>query len=909
MKSFSSHAALAICMVAMASPAQAQADTFHISAGRLEAALKAYIKQSGRSVFYKVDELGNIKSRGVNGDMSADAAIKRILSGTGFKARIDVSGAIAIVADPAARQQVAPASPTAEPETTSSSSDQGSTYIGANEIFVTARKKGESDLSVPIAIKALGVDQLNRNAIQNLSDVAAITPSLNITQSPANSGGVITLRGIGSPSTAAGNDQAVAINLDGITIADGMAVNFAQFDLERVEVLQGPQSLYYGKNSSAGIINVVSADPTDTPYAMVRGAYNFNARGIVTEAVLSGPLADGLTARIAFYRNDQKGYFHNAYKGPDSVGEPTPDQLAIFGPLPPVVFSRGPNATDTGLRATLKFEPNDALTIRLKGGYFHRSGSESAYSAQYFYCPAGVPSPLNIGNVPGAGECKADTTTASIGKAVDSVIGEDPRFGNGDPVEKLTQYLGQADISYNFDDKATLDSVTGYYKHHYLSVGIPGITLYPTAAALDDVRLRQFSQEFRVRTTLDTPINGMFGVYYQKGKFDTEVPLTILNSTQILPSNDYYFESETLSAFGQLTYKGFDDKLEVSAGARYTDEKKSQEMFSRTLDAFVTDLPVTKLRSKRLLPEVSVSFRPSREINIFATWKKGAKSGGFNSNILAPQPYSELYNGYNDEKVSGFEGGVKSVLFGGDLRFDVTAYRYVYKDLQVSVYDTEANNSATRNAATAKTQGVQISSNFAPSSIPGFNLSASLDYNKARYGTYLAQCYTGQTISEGCNLDGFGNVVETGAINQSLDGRPTTLAPSWSGSVNAAYDFPLASETRLGMSAGATYTDRYNPLSNLVPQAWQGSGVNINAQLRLFDEDDGWELALIGKNLTNLIRVQWGLETPFTPGLGVDPGTGTAGPGLQSDLFGFVNPPRQIMLRLTLKPFDFLNRN
>ncbi|MEJ2457874.1 MAG: TonB-dependent receptor [Novosphingobium sp.] len=611
-------------------------------------------------------------------------------------------------------------------------------------------------------------------------------------------------------------------------------------------------------------------------------------------------------ARIAFYRNEQKGYFRNGYKGPTSV-TPTPTQIAIFGPLPPVIFSRAPDLTDTGVRATLKYEPSDALTIRLKGAYFRHSGAESALSAQLFYCPAGGPSPLNIGNVPGAGECNVDTTTAAIGKSVDSVIGEDPRFGNGDPVETLTQYLGQLDASYNFDDRITVDSVTGYYRHHYLSVGIPGISLYPTAAALDDVRRDQFSQELRVRTTLDAPLNAMIGVYYQSGDFATEVPLTILNSTTLLPSNDYYFDSRTYSAFGQLTYQAFGDKVEVSAGARYTDEKKSQRVFSRALNAFVMDLPETELRSRRLLPEVSLSWHPNREINVFATWKKGAKSGGFNSDILAAPPYSGFKNRYNDEKASGFEGGVKSVLFDGALRFDVTAYSYTYKDLQVSVFDSSTNSSATRNAATAKTRGVQISSNFAPRSLPGFNLSASVDYTHARYGTYLAQCYTGQTISAGCNLDAFGNVVTTGAVNQNLDGTPTTVAPNWSGSLTGAYDFPIGSDTRLGLSVGAAYTGRYNPLSSQVPQAVQRSSVNINAQVRLFD-DDGWELALIGKNLTNTLRVKWGLETPFTPGLGVDAGTGTA-TGIQSDLFGYVNAPRQVMLRLTIKPFGLLNRN
>lgn len=797
-----------------------------------------------------------------------------------------------------------PAMAQTDQSTTSDTPPEASAEISSNEIIVNARKRSESDLQVPIAIRALGQEQIERYGIQNLSDVASITPSLSISQSPGNTGGTITLRGIGSPATGSGTDQAVAINLDGVTISDGLAINFAQFDLEGVEVLQGPQSLYYGKNSSAGIISVYSGDPTSQPYAMLRAAYNFQARGKLTEAVLSGPLADGLSARIAFYRNDQKGYFHNAYTGP--TGVPSPTQLAIWGPLSPLKFSRAPDGTDTAVRATIKIQPSDALTIRLKGGYIHHKGSASTFAGQLIYCPAGGASPLSLGNVPGIGECKLDRTTAAIGSGPNATIGGDPRFGNGDLVQNLKQYLFTGDISYDVNDLIRINSVTGYYKYDFVDVGVPSFSIYPVFAVVNANRRDQFSQEVRVSTSADLPVSGTLGVYYQSGDYAAETPLLAVNS--IFPSNDYYFHSRTYSGFGQLTYRPFGQAVEVSAGARYTDETKTQRMFSRLLNGFVPDLPVTRVHSGRLLPEANISWRPNREMNLFLTWKKGAKSGGFNANILALPPYASQDNSFRDEKVSGFEGGIKSVLFDGALRLDLTAYSYKYTDLQVSVFDTATNNSATRNAATAKTRGVQLSTNFAPRSVPGFNLSGSLNYSHARYDKYLAQCYTGQTVALGCNLDADGNVVATNAINQNLDGRPTAVAPDWTGDVNVGYEFPITSDdTRIGVTIGATYTDKFNPLSNLVPQVWQRSSVNLNAEVRLYNER-GWELALIGKNLTNQLRAQYAVETPGTPGLGVNAGTGTAGPGLQSDVTGYVNAPRQVTLRLTIKPWGLFGR-
>lgn len=777
--------------------------------------------------------------------------------------------------------------------------------LSENEILVTARKRNESDLVVPVAIVAMGRTQLDRLNIQSLGDVAAATPSLNIVTNTGFSGGSITLRGVGSPATSAGTDQAVALNLDGVTISDGLAIRFGQFDLERVEVLQGPQSLYYGKNASGGIISVVSANPTSKPYAMLRGGYTFESRGWLTEAVLSGPLANGLTARLALYRNDQKGFFRNALT--DSTVVPPAGLLAIYGPLLPPKYRRGPDTVDTGIRGTIKFEPNEDLSIRLKGAFLDHRGSTTHSFAHLFYCPAGVPAPGNPGNVPGiAYACKLDRTALPFGQSATAAVGGDPRFGDGSPINKTKQYLAVGDINYDMSEILALNSVTGYYKHTVFERGNSTLSPYPGIGSVNDITLKQFSQEFRLTTSSDGPFNGMAGLYYQSGDFALNNPVTVVQS--IFPRSDFYFDSHTYSAFGQLTYKPM-QSVEISAGARYTDEKKHMKLFSNALNAFATDLPVDTVHSKRFMPELAVSWRPDRQINVFLTYKRGAKSGGFSANVLALPPYADDDLAFADETVNGFEGGVKSILLDGALRFDLTGYTYTYKDLQVNIFEPSTASFSTRNAASAKVRGIQLTANYSPRQIPGFNLSGSLNYGHARYGNYLAPCYTGQTIAAGCNLDAFGNVVATGGINQNLGGRPTSAAPDWSGNLSANYDLPVTSGgTRIGLSLGATYTGRQNPLPALIPQAWQRSVVILDGQLRLFNDDRGWELALIGKNLTNELRAQWGVENAFTPGFGVNPGTGTTGPGVQSDLLGYSNDPFHVMIRLTIKPWDFFSR-
>ncbi len=778
--------------------------------------------------------------------------------------------------------------------------EPASATLGDNEIIVTARKKSESDLDVPVAIQVLGLEQLARHGVQNLGDVSAITPSLSIAQAGANTGGSITLRGIGAPATSAGFDQAVALNLDGMTITDGMGIRFGQFDLQQIEVLQGPQSLYFGKNTSAGIISITSADPTYAPYAMLRAGYNFNTRGLLTEAVLSGPLTDELGARVAFYRLDSDGHFRNPLAR--STATPLPGQVALFGPLDPDIANwRTMASRDTGVRVTLKYEPAEAFSAKLKGAFLTQTGDSNFNTFQLFHCPSGVPSPANPGNVPGLGDCALDRDVVPFGPTTTpNVAGDDIFREDARSYSKLEQVLLTGSLDYRIADGLTLSSVTGYYYQRQQEATNVSFSTYPAASAGNLTKREDVSQEFRLSSAFDGPLNGMVGVYYNGSDFESFTPVTFLQSP--LPTPDYYFDSRTHAIFGQLTYLLLDDTIELSAGGRYTDEKKQVDLFSPIFGAFATDLPVDTVRSKRFTPEATISWRPSRRINVFATYKKGTKSGGFNAVVLNFPPYSANDTSFADEKVDGFEGGVKSVLLDGALRVDLTGYAYTYKDLQVSVFDAETLNSATRNAANAKIRGVQFSANYQPRQLDGLNLSAALNYSHARYVHYIAVCYIGQTIGEGCNLDADGNAVATDAINQDLGGRPLTNAPDWSGSFSAAYDFALgADDTRFGLSVSAAYNSEYYAIYNQVPQSLQSEAVNLDAQLRLFNEGKGWELALIGKNLTDMHRVQLGYEVPFTPADGTA-GTGTAGPGVQSDLVGVINAPFQLMLRLTVEP-------
>jgi outer membrane receptor protein involved in Fe transport len=180
------------------------------------------------------------------------------------------------------------------------------------EIIVTARKRTENVQNVPVAVSVISGEQMERRDITSLEGVAASTPQLFVVRGSSGSGADISLRGIGSSFTSIGIEQSVAVNVDGVYYGQGRIINEAFFDMKQVEILKGPQALFFGKNASAGAIAFTSADPTDKFEAMGRVGYEFTAKQPIYEGFISGPVADNLSMRLAVRgSNMQGGYVKN----------------------------------------------------------------------------------------------------------------------------------------------------------------------------------------------------------------------------------------------------------------------------------------------------------------------------------------------------------------------------------------------------------------------------------------------------------------------------------------------------------------------------------------------------------------------------------------------------------------------
>ena len=177
---------------------------------------------------------------------------------------------------------------------------------GLEEIIVSARKRTESLQDVPVAVSAISPIQLEGNLATDLNKVAELAPQVMIGRGTNGTGGFLTIRGISSTATDAGLDQSVVVTIDGVPLSRGRVINAAIYDVAQVEILQGPQSLFFGKNSPAGVISVRSADPSSTFEGNVKAGYEFEADERYVEGAVSGPLTDTLNGRLAFRASDDR---------------------------------------------------------------------------------------------------------------------------------------------------------------------------------------------------------------------------------------------------------------------------------------------------------------------------------------------------------------------------------------------------------------------------------------------------------------------------------------------------------------------------------------------------------------------------------------------------------------------------
>ena len=733
-----------------------------------------------------------------------------------------------------------------------STEDQG----GLEEIIVTAQKRAEGLSDVPISISAVSGKQVENYGQTNLEQISSSVPNLKITQTAiANR---IAIRGIASGDNK-GFEQSVAMFVDGVYYGRDQLSRLPLVDMERVEVLRGPQPTLFGKNAIAGAVNITTRSPTDEFEGSISGLYEFNHKEFQLTGVLSGPLSEGIEARVVGYHRSMDGYFYNQELDRD---EPNVDEYYFRGKLE---FDKG-----GPFAAELKLEYAD---FEMKGQPRDVFGAVGIYNA-VFQGPFFVSTDADY--------VREDNGYESKNKVFGATLNADLELGE----HTLT----------------SVSSLLDYKTREIVDVDFSGISFLDGTNLREDYR--QFSQELRLTSPGTEAFNYIAGVYYQHAKLDVQ-DFTLFNPTFLAlgapfsalgdTSNDrdYTQKSDLISAFaqGELSVT---DQLRITAGARFNHEKKSG---SRSLAIVqgplsVAPAPVVaavfralnieahsisgKISEDSFNPMVNVQYDATDDLMVYASYAKGTKAGGFDirSNSL-PTSTTVARPGafiFEDESADNFEAGLKYK--GRNIAFNLSVYRTDYKDLQVNIFDGTLNFNV-RNAAEARTQGVEA--DFRAALAPGLTVSGAVAYLDFKFTNFTdGQCYYLQTPGPNGFCD--------------YSGKRNALSPKWSGNLNLDYTTPVTSSMKVAFNINADFSSSFIAAANLDPRTHQDGYVKLGARLALAEVDDRWEVALIGRNLTNQRILQTASSMPLASTI-----TGGAGNAYN----GIVDRPRTIAVQLT----------
>ncbi len=771
-----------------------------------------------------------------------------------------------------------------------------------DEIIVTARKRQESILNVPVIETAISAQTLESNQATTISDLPALVPGLNVEHTFLSIGPLVSIRGVGTTSEDPGVQQSVGLNIDGMSLANGLAFSSGLFDLAEAEVLKGPQALFYGKSSPAGVISLRTADPTDRKEVIATAGYEFIAVEPLASLILSGPVSDTVKMRLSAQYYHQDGYFKNEAVAAPGLGGLSAER------------SHDPYGQDYQIRLTTLWNPTDQFSARVKLNMDY-DRMERADTRECADLPGGNTPPPGLPQfVSGADTCRISNVLHGVGLNPNGFPGVD---SGGVPFNLQNQHFGTVELNYLPVPDVTISSTTGYY--NLIARSLVNATnasfAGPPFGAGNSFKEQNFSEELRANSEYAGPLNYTVGGLFQNDHLADQVRI-LGNTAERLPpllgGGRNVIDSRTYSLFGQGRWKII-DRLELAAGLRWTDETRALSVTS--LAGSAVPVAVPSINSRNYSPELTLTYRPTDDLTWFAAAKQGYKSGGFSiATPIAPG----ANNAFHDEKVQGGEVGLKSRWLDHQLAVNIAPYYYRYTGLQVGVISPPANGLPviqTVNAAVAQVYGIDLDSAYRPAQVEGLELKGAVLWNHARYLDFNnAACWGGQTVATGCNslfnplvknLDG-----TTGAFTaQDLSGTPLAGAPNWQINVGFDYTMPIANGYQLTFSNNNQYSSRLVrvlAIDRPNNDQYQTAYAKVDVGLSLKSPTDLWEVALLAKNVNDkLISTHCEIGGVKLGGL-ITNQSGTAGPsplGVDGENC-FVDPGREVWLKFTLKPFN-----
>ncbi len=634
------------------------------------------------------------------------------------------------------------------------------------ELVVTARRREEGLQNAPIAISAYTGETLEYRGVTKLDEITRFVPNLTIENNPsfggASNSAAIYIRGIGQKEFLPTSEPGVGLYVDGVYIARSVGAILDLIDIERLEVLRGPQGTLFGRNTIGGAINIttVTPEPGDEFGGEIGAAYGTDDR-INLRGALNIPMGDTLAARVSVASFQQDGYVDRS------------DGIDL-----------GNDDTITG-RLAVAWRPSDRLSLDFRldatrdkenGPAMELLGIDFTDLSQLNGLVAAVPPPMAfVHNITTAavGPGQPCAATDAAGNGITSnpnspncydnrYVGKDGKNDGTAPARSESDVLGlSADISYEINDNLTLRSITAWRDLDSEFARDGDHSPHRISQFQDTLEQTQFTQELQLLGTYER-MNWIAGIYYfaEDGDNENTLDFTISNFR-----SGGEFDNKSMAAFAQLTYD-FTDQLHLTVGGRYTDESKKfhpdqviyQNYYAGISQVLPPGHPLAALDAPflqagtRILPDlekeleineftpmVNLSYDFADNIMAYATYSEGFKSGGFTQRVFPPvippftappgTPDIDLIPTYDPEFVDVYELGFKSTLLDGRMRFNGAIFHTDYDDLQVQVFNSVAP--VTENIGSASIDGVELEMQTAPGD--GWLVEASLSWLDAGY--------------------------------------------------------------------------------------------------------------------------------------------------------------------------------
>jgi iron complex outermembrane recepter protein len=725
------------------------------------------------------------------------------------------------------------------------------------EIVVTAQKRAQSTQDVPVAITAVGGEKLTNANIVTMADVSAYVPNFYMANTPFAS--VNYIRGVGSTPNS-GFEQSVGMFSDDIYWGrEGQSVT-PLFDMGRVEVLKGPQSILFGKNTIGGAVALHSNQPTEEFEGKISALYGTDGEDKL-ELVLSGPLAENLNGRLAAFSHTSDGYIKNSYDN-----------------------STGPETRKWGVRGMLNWQPSDELDVNLK--LEHTSSQSDGIGVSVIgVSPSAFIPQLN-------GVDASDEYKNNIGNS--GLLSDQ---SNNDVV--ANNAVLKLDYDWNGFTLTSITGYTGYQKDTTLDTDYSPVSFVSTE---QDKEYDQYSQEFRITSEEGEKFDYIAGLYFQYGDVRVTDPTTFLGSAVgitpaalavafgnpalaggnspdgiRIPSFDQ--TTTTASAFFQGSWH-FTEALTLKAGLRYNYESKemdrSVDLLNLAGSPFGSDLPGDGLpllfwqnklntvvyeesqdrKENHLSPQLTLEWIVNEDAMIYASVTQGNKSGGWNAVHYNGADLSSL--SFEDEKALSYEVGIKSNLLDNRVMLNASVFYNEIDNLQVSEWNGIGYDVS--NAAKSISQGIEVDGRFLVTE--QLELSASLGYLSYEYEDYQnAPCTQAQADAVYVASGG-----STSSCVQDLSGESTINAPEWTASLSGAYTAALTENLNLGLTVDANYRGSHFLDTSLDASTEQDGAWKVNARLSLTPVSETWQVSIIGKNLTDELTYAWIGSIPLANG-------------------------------------------